>query len=194
MPPASFDVITMFDSIEHMPSPTNALRSAHTLLRDGGIVMITTPNVDGLLPALTYQLLARPFGAWDHPGPPGHIYQFSGKTLASALERTGFEVIHEQTEAMDLHHSVGELEDAIMDVLARRTRRTGGTGGHDAPANGTAKEPHDDTPVASAKPRLLKRALRRTVRTAAWAVVGGVSAPAPLVGRGDSLIVVARKR
>jgi 2-polyprenyl-3-methyl-5-hydroxy-6-metoxy-1,4-benzoquinol methylase len=193
LPPASFDVITMFDSIEHMPSPMRALRSAHRLLRDDGIVMITTPNVAGLLPKLTYRLLARPFGAWDHPGPPGHIYQFSDKTLASALERTGFESIYDKTEAMDLEHSVGELEDAIMDVIAGRTRKK-----HDAGDDDHAvAEAHAESEAkrgAPNKPRLLKRALRRTVRTAAWAVVGGVSAPAPLVGRGDSLIVVARKR
>jgi 2-polyprenyl-3-methyl-5-hydroxy-6-metoxy-1,4-benzoquinol methylase len=192
LPPASFDVITMFDSIEHMPSPMRALRSAHRLLRDDGIVMITTPNVDGLLPKLTYRLLARPFGAWDHPGPPGHIYQFSGKTLASALERTGFETIYDKTEAMDLEHSVGELEDAIMDVIAGRARKKQAVAEDDS----ATAEVHEASEAkrATGKPRLIKRALRRTVRTAAWAVVGGVSAPAPLVGRGDSLVVIARKR
>jgi len=193
LPPASFDVITMFDSIEHMPSPMSALRAAHELLRDDGIVMITTPNVDGLLPRLTYQVLARPFGAWDHPGPPGHIFQFSRKTLAAALERTGFTTIHDKTEAMDLEHSVGELEDAIMDVLAGRSRKKQAAADDHAAVSDWQLE-HEEKHASASKPRLLKRALRRTVRTAAWAVVGGVSAPAPLVGRGDSLIVVARKR
>jgi 2-polyprenyl-3-methyl-5-hydroxy-6-metoxy-1,4-benzoquinol methylase len=188
LPPASVDVITMFDSIEHMPSPMHALRAAHTLLRDDGIVVITTPNVDGLLPRLTYRLLARPFGAWDHPGPPGHIYQFSSKTLATALERTGFETIYAKTEAMDLEHSVVELEDAIMDVLAGRARK------QQAAAEADHAHAEPETERAASKPRLLKRALRRTVRTAAWAVVGGVAAPAPLIGRGDSLVVIARKR
>lgn len=191
VPPDSFDVITMFDSIEHMPSPTSALRAAHRLLRDDGIVMITTPNVDGLLPKLTYQLLARPFGAWDHPGPPGHIYQFSGKTLAQALERTGFETVYEKTEAMDPVHSVIEIEDTIMDVISGRARRGRDASGDDVHGGMPAEE---TAPKPSGKPALLKRALRRTVRAAAWAVVGAVSTPAPLVGRGDSLIVVARKR
>ena len=192
LPAATCDVVTMFDSIEHMPSPARALRATHELLRDDGIVVITTPNVDGLLPTLTYQLFARPFGAWDHPGPPAHVYQFGARTLAAALARTGFEVIHDKTEAMDLEHSALELEDTIMEILAGRARRASATAAADAPPSAPTSTPAA-SPMAP-KPHVLKRALRRTVRTAAWAMVGGVAASAPLVGRGDSLIVIARKR
>lgn len=186
--PASFDVVTMFDSIEHMPTPLGALRAAHALLKPGGIVMITTPNIDGIFPRLTYQLFGRTFGGWEHPGPPGHIYQFGKKTLAAALDRACFEVVFEKTEAIDLQHTVGALEEVVMDVLKGRTKRAAEETGDDA-----APPPPKQAPAKDPKVRLLRRALRRTVRTAAWALTGGVAATAPLVGGGDSLIVVARR-
>jgi SAM-dependent methyltransferase len=192
LPAGSFDVVAMFDSIEHMPSPMAALRAAHALLADDGIVMITTPNIDGLFPRLTYQLFGRTFGAWEHPTPPGHIFQFGKKTLAAALDRTGFTMLHEKTEAIALDHTVGELEDALMEVLKGRNRRPDAA---TATADGDAPPvPPKTPPAADPKVRLMRRAVRQTVRTAAWALVGGLAAPAPLVGAGDSLVVIARKR
>jgi len=190
--PSSFDAVTMFDSIEHMPSPSAALRAVHDLLADDGIVAITTPNVDGLFPRFTYQLLGRTFGGWEHPGPPGHVYQFGRRTLGAALDRAGFTVVHEETEAIALDHTVGALEDVVLDVLKGKIRRpTADDARVDIPAPPARAAA---TTTSPARTRFLRRALRRTVRTAAWALVGAVAAPAPLIGRGDSLVVIARKR
>ena len=199
LPPRSFDVITMFDSIEHMPSPRAALAAVHELLVDGGLLVVTTPNVEGLFPRLTYQMLGRTFGAWMHPEPPGHVYQFGKSTLASTLERAGFAVVEEQTEAIALDHTVGELEDSLMDVLAGRVRRPAATDARRqsapprvvAPAPGA--ESGDGSASGPAKPRPLRRALRLGVWAWAWALTHSVAAPAPWLGKGDSLVVVARK-
>ncbi len=43
---ASFDVITAFDVIEHVPNPNLLLQSAYNLLKENGIFMIFTPNKD----------------------------------------------------------------------------------------------------------------------------------------------------
>ncbi len=94
LPANSFDAVTMFDSIEHLPSPRRALQAVYTLLRDDGIVMITTPNVEGLFPRLT-------FGAWEPPAP---LFRFGLRTLADALGRAGFEVVHDQTETIARDH------------------------------------------------------------------------------------------
>ncbi len=193
LPTHSFDAITMFDSIEHMPSPMRALARARELLADGGVLFVTTPNVDGLLPKVTWRLFGKRFGEWDHPGPPGHVYQFSDRTLRTALEKSGFEVIHDGTEAIDLTYSVGALEDVLVDVVKHRGRRRDDdaevsepTGADDASHD--APHRHPDPKV-----RMMRLAMRKVMRGAAWAMTAAIAGPAPLVGRGDSLVTLARR-
>lgn len=42
-----FDLVTAFEVIEHLNNPQNALREAFRVLREGGIIIIETPNVMG---------------------------------------------------------------------------------------------------------------------------------------------------
>ena len=190
--PGSFDVITMFDCIEHMPSPMRALKAVRTLLAPGGIVMLTTPNVDGFFPRLTYQILARPFGAWDHPGPPGHIYQFGMRTMSDALERSGFTMVDARTTQIPLDFSVGALEDSIVDAMKGAGRRTPVTpvmpGSAPAATDETgATRPRVPTPV-----RIVRRIVRGVGGIVAWVIAGAVSPPSQLIGKGDSMMIVAR--
>jgi 2-polyprenyl-3-methyl-5-hydroxy-6-metoxy-1,4-benzoquinol methylase len=195
--PSTFDVVTMFDSIEHVPQPVEALRVAHRILKDDGLLVITTPNVDGLFPRLTYQLLARTIGAWEHPTPPGHIYQFSRQTMRAALEKSGFQVAFCATEAIPAAYTVGKLEEAIVAALKKR----GSTSDAARPrqqVNGSMNQQtcHIDSlthePIDS-RTSVLRRLLRLGVRVACWGLTLAVSVPAPLLNEGDSMIVFARK-
>lgn len=87
----SFDVVTLFDVIEHMPDPRAELRAIRRLLKPGGVLLQSTPNIDGLFPRLSYRL-AGLLDYWPHPEPPHHLYQFSERTLAELTERAGYEV------------------------------------------------------------------------------------------------------
>ena len=84
LPAASFDVITLYDSIEHLTAPLATLAEVRRLLGPGGIVHLVTPNVGGLQ--------ARVLGRyWYHYKPGEHLYYFSPKTLRATLERAGLE-------------------------------------------------------------------------------------------------------
>ena len=192
--PASFDVITMFDCIEHMPSPMRALQAVRSLLAPGGIVMLTTPNVDGFFPRLTYQIFGRPFGAWDHPGPPGHIYQFGMRTMSAALDRSGFAVIHGRTTQIPLDFAVGALEDSIVDALKGAGRRApvAPVMPGSAPAETTTETAAAAGPRVSAPVRTMRRLVRGVGRSVAWVIAGSVSPTAQLLGKGDSMMIVAR--
>jgi spore maturation protein CgeB len=41
-----FDVVTMFDVIEHCPNPKEQIRECRRLLRPGGLIFIDTPNIE----------------------------------------------------------------------------------------------------------------------------------------------------
>lgn len=82
-PAASFEVAVMFDVIEHLLDPIVSLARIRRALRPGGLLIVSTPNVD----ALTR------FGLgidWAVLSPAEHLYNFSGDSLSLALQRAGF--------------------------------------------------------------------------------------------------------
>ncbi len=186
-----FDVVTMFDSLEHMPQPVAALRAAHQLLQNDGWLVITTPNIDGWFPRFTYRLFARTIGAWEHPTPPGHTYQFSRQTLRAALNKSGFDVVYCRTEAIPAAYTVGKLEEAIIGALKKQgatsQRVNGSMNQPPSPIDSLPHEPLDS------RTSVLRRAFRLGVRAVCWGLTLALSAPAPLLNQGDSMIVFARK-
>jgi 2-polyprenyl-3-methyl-5-hydroxy-6-metoxy-1,4-benzoquinol methylase len=87
-----FDCLTMWDVIEHVRDPSNVLLRANEMLKTGGYLLMTTPNIDGILPRFSYPIASR-FGIWRHPEPPQHLFQFSERTIRSLCEKSGFHVV-----------------------------------------------------------------------------------------------------
>lgn len=83
----SFDVITMWDVIEHVPDPIGELQEVRRILRDGGLLSIITPDVGSLV--------ARFLGSrWEEfRRVREHVYFFSRRTMTEALRKVGFEVL-----------------------------------------------------------------------------------------------------
>ena len=88
---SSFDAVTLFDVIEHLPDPKSELSEVHRVLKTGGIFSITTPDIGSLV--------ARMLGKnWEEVRRVReHIYFFSRETLTMMLESIGFEVLHIET-------------------------------------------------------------------------------------------------
>jgi len=103
---ASFDVITLFDVIEHLADPLAELRAIRRLLKPGGILLQSTPDIDGLFPRLSYRLAHR-LGYWPHPEPPHHLFQFSRKTLTRMTIKAGYEVARADQTRIGLDYSFG---------------------------------------------------------------------------------------
>jgi len=104
--PGSCDVLTLFDVIEHVPDPSADLRAAFDLLAPGGWLVLSTPNIDGLFPRLSYPLANR-LDYWPHPEPPHHLFQFSEATLARIVESAGFRVAGTRHCNIDLAYTFG---------------------------------------------------------------------------------------
>ena len=84
-PPRSFDVVLMSHSLEHLPSPVDALKRVHRLLKDDGLLVVSVPNVN----SLEFKL----FGPWwFHLDPPRHLYHFDRSSLSAAADKAGFRV------------------------------------------------------------------------------------------------------
>ncbi len=188
----TFDVVTIFECIEHMLDPRAALNAAADLLRDGGLLVITTPNVDGFVPRVTYWTLGRTLGAWEHPTPPHHLYQFSRRTLAALLHDAGFEIASIETRPMGLRYTVRQMESAIVEALLRRYRRK-------APAVATRDSSTGERSSERRRPARLvarsRRLARKIVAGVCWVLALALYAvPVRALGAGDAMLVVARKR
>jgi SAM-dependent methyltransferase len=83
--PDSFDVVTMWDVIEHLSDPLAELRRAHGLLRPGGLLAVSTMNVDTWFP----RLLGRRWPWYMQM----HLYYFTPKTMRQMLKQAGFEMV-----------------------------------------------------------------------------------------------------
>ncbi|AWM39339.1 putative S-adenosylmethionine-dependent methyltransferase/MSMEI_2290 [Gemmata obscuriglobus] len=81
--PGSFDVVTMWHSLEHIHRPLELLREAFKLLIPGGKLVVATPNIE----SAPYRL----FGpAWFGLDLPRHLTHFAPGTLTAMLQAAGF--------------------------------------------------------------------------------------------------------
>ena len=80
--PASFEFVTMWDVIEHLPNLAGDIASLRRLLKPGGWLFCTVPNVASLA--------ARMSGASWNCYLLEHLWYFSPDTLTAFFERQGF--------------------------------------------------------------------------------------------------------
>jgi len=74
-----FDVVCMFDVLEHIPNDTIALKNAHNMLTSGGEIVLSVPSHMWL---------------WNRDDAvAGHKIRYTKKELVAKLEQNGFEVL-----------------------------------------------------------------------------------------------------
>jgi SAM-dependent methyltransferase len=80
--PGTFDAITMWHVLEHLPEPVAAVARASELLRPGGLLMVSVPNIESLQSQLGGE-------SWFHLDLPRHLFHFSPRSLTRLVERAG---------------------------------------------------------------------------------------------------------
>ncbi len=113
--PGSFDVVTLWDVIEHTPDPTRVIGTVRYLIRPGGVLVVNYPDIGSWI--------ARALGRrWPFLSSV-HLYYFTRETMRSLLERHGFEVIeiraHFQRLELDYLLSRGAV---VSGALSRSSR------------------------------------------------------------------------
>jgi len=81
-PREKFDVVTMFEVLEHLEDPVGTIRDIKAILKPRGILVISVPNRD------RKSFERDKWDIFDYP--PNHFTRWSGEALRRFLEREGF--------------------------------------------------------------------------------------------------------
>jgi 2-polyprenyl-3-methyl-5-hydroxy-6-metoxy-1,4-benzoquinol methylase len=93
----SFDVIRMHSVIEHLKDPQGVLNMSYKLLRQGGLLLISTINTDSFTASFQNE-------NWKYFGPLYHVHLFNTSNLSLLLKKMGFKVKHLQTKGVKTNH------------------------------------------------------------------------------------------
>jgi SAM-dependent methyltransferase len=116
-----FDVVTMWDVIEHLDDPAGELDTAFNLLKPGGYLAVHTMDIDSLA--------ARLLGERWPWLMDMHIHYFSQDTLAQMLRAAGFEVVwsgaqgrylrlgYLASRVRGMNEAAGRLADGVVSRL-----------------------------------------------------------------------------
>lgn len=88
----SFDAITAHHVIEHMHDPVEFLRESWRILKPGGGLVVTTPNIE----SFGHRLFR---GSWRGLEVPRHLYLFSLPSLGTCIRQLGYRIEMQRTSA-----------------------------------------------------------------------------------------------
>lgn len=88
-PNGSFDMVTLWDVIEHVPQPHEVLSLAFDLLKPGGILLVNYPDVN----SMAARLLGKRWPFWLSV----HLFYYTRRTIAKQLKRAGFNVLWQES-------------------------------------------------------------------------------------------------
>ena len=89
--PSAYDVVVLWDVIEHFTEPDAVVRRCHSLLRPGGALVMRTP--DGRALDSTLQPMRTAYRHLVYPANTAeHVFHFKPQDLATLVIDSGFEV------------------------------------------------------------------------------------------------------
>lgn len=85
-PPASYDVVRIWHTLEHVPDPRAVLDEVVRILKPGGLVLIGVPNAGGWMARIWRSL-------WFDLDVPRHLWHFKAPILRHLAEDAGLHVV-----------------------------------------------------------------------------------------------------
>jgi 2-polyprenyl-3-methyl-5-hydroxy-6-metoxy-1,4-benzoquinol methylase len=95
LPEDHFDLVTLWEVLEHIVDPNILLNEIHRILKPKGVLLILVPNVE----ALVTRILHEKSGTF---GGHSHVSFFNRRTLGRLLSETGFTMVEQETLITEL--------------------------------------------------------------------------------------------
>ena len=93
---SSFDAVACLDVIEHLVNPTHLIKEIRRVIKQDGVLIVSTPNVQWLyhlLRLLRGQGLKTSFGSLNDPLDGGHLHYFTFHDVKKILKAHGFNIL-----------------------------------------------------------------------------------------------------
>ncbi len=107
-----FDVVTVFDVIEHVPEPIPFARALAAVTRPGGVVFVSTPDPSALL--------ARAMGRYWHHLNRYHFSLFDARSLDRLAKDTGFATV--ESSHRGKRFTLGYVRDYFSEFIMSAKR------------------------------------------------------------------------
>jgi SAM-dependent methyltransferase len=91
---AQFDLVVSVEVVEHLPAPLSHLRELSRITRPGGLLLLTTPNFNGL----SRHLLGIRWRVVD----PEHLGYFTPLTVSRLLREVGYQWVQVTSRSLDV--------------------------------------------------------------------------------------------
>jgi 2-polyprenyl-3-methyl-5-hydroxy-6-metoxy-1,4-benzoquinol methylase len=85
-PAGAYDVVTLWDVLEHTTDPKTVILEAHRLLKEHGLVVVNYPDIGSWIARLMGRSWVFLLDV--------HLYYFTRTTIRKLLENSGFEIAH----------------------------------------------------------------------------------------------------
>jgi 2-polyprenyl-3-methyl-5-hydroxy-6-metoxy-1,4-benzoquinol methylase len=85
---AMFDVVTLWDVLEHTPDPSAVLKECRRILKPGGLLIVNYPDIGSSIARIMGRKWVFLLSV--------HLYYFTNETIRKILENTGFDIVKEK--------------------------------------------------------------------------------------------------
>jgi SAM-dependent methyltransferase len=109
--PGFFDAVCLWHVFEHLPQPKKTLETIASILKPGGYLFLSMPNIRSWQGRL-FQ------GRWLHLDPPRHLVFFSPEDLRRAVEQQGFRLRRKST--FSLEQNVFGIQQSVLNCICRK--------------------------------------------------------------------------
>jgi len=128
-----FDVVTFFDVIEHLQDPLTELQRIKSVLKENGLLVVTTPNIESFV--------AKALGiSWSMITLPEHLFYFSPETLSKMLKKSGFKVEKIETRNSDIPYNGVQLIKKFLGKGNKELRFVSNEGVEQMTSNANVKQ------------------------------------------------------
>ena len=102
----SFDIVTLWDTLEHFSNPSEQLQEIWRILKNDGILLINTPNESSLLKLMAATFFKLSFGRFDYPARKlyhrYHLFYYTPHTIQALMKKNGFEIVYLERKSIPI--------------------------------------------------------------------------------------------
>lgn len=109
-PSESFDIVTLYDVIEHVPNPREILVEVSRILKADGLIVLKQMDINS-------ELSKKYKEKWAYIAPAAHLYYFSKPTISRLMEEVGFDLVNISSDKVKPYTIKKMVKERLKKIL-----------------------------------------------------------------------------